>query len=94
MFDPVRAMLHMAKPVVCVTEKTLVIGETPVMVIIQNGAVPRSMSRRLGKNACDALQEYKTRGGIPYATGNVMSVRQEPGVGSEQLRLLPHKARR
>ena len=46
------------------------------------------MYRSFGKNACDALQQDKIsslRENIPYATGNVMSVRQEPGAGGEQI---------
>jgi hypothetical protein len=54
------------------------------------------MYRRLGKNTCDAHQEYKRsnlRGDIPYATVNaILCARsQEPVV--KILRLLPHKAR-
>jgi hypothetical protein len=56
------------------------------------------MYRHLGKKRMHAIHSRSTRtsnlrGDIPYATGNVMSVRQEPGAGGEQLRLLPHKAR-
>jgi hypothetical protein len=58
------------------------------------------MYRGLGKNACDALgppgiqNNKRLRGDIQYAIGSPMSVRQEPGTGGEELRLLlTHKAR-